>query len=272
MEDQTCKNLQALQQTLAHLTGPEGCPWDKAQTPLSLADYLIEESHELAAAIRSGHASEVRGEMGDLLFLIVFIAALFQNKGEFTLSDALAEVNAKMIRRHPHVFGATHFANLDEQLKEWERIKKREKEEQAPAKTSQGLYSSLPESLPPLIKAYRIHSKAARAGFTWPEDEEAERQVESEWLEWLDASQDKEETAMFHEFGDILFSLVEVGRRKGIKATDALDQACRRFLARYARMEELAMAKGLDLASLPLDEQDELWIQVKEEEMPVNKK
>lgn len=258
--NRTCNSIHNLENVIKRLIGPDGCPWDKDQTPLTLADYVIEESHELAAAIRTGNSDEVRGELGDLAFLILFVAMWYQNKEIFSLADALDEVSAKMIRRHPHVFGDIHFDNMNEQLKAWEKIKKSERPK------NEGLYSSLPSSLPSLIKAYRINSKAARAGFTWDDDEDVEKQVESEWLEFLDANQEKDEQAMKHELGDILFSLVELGRRKGIKANDALELCCNRFLKRYGRMEALAKEQGKDLANLALDEQDELWNLAKAEE------
>lgn len=260
MDNDKCQSLQGLCDVLAKLVDPEkGCLWDKEQTPLSLADYVIEESHELVAAIRSGEAGEVCGELGDVFFLLLFIAMLYERQGKFSLADALDYSAQKMIRRHPHVFGDVKFENRDEQLKAWEKIKKSEHK-------PQGLLASLPESLPPLVKAYRIHSKAARAGFTWPTDEEVERQVESEWLEWIDAAQADNAEAKKHELGDMIFSLVELGRRHGIKASEALDFATRRFLRRYARMEDLAQAKGRELSDMSLDEQDELWSQAKEEE------
>ncbi len=255
-----CSSLQKLQAVLEKLTDPaSGCPWDREQTPLTLADYIIEESHELAAAIRSQNSAEVCEELGDVFFLLLFISLLYERKGEFSLADALDANAEKMIRRHPHVFADAQFANRDEQLKAWEKIKKTEH-------ASQGLFASLPQSLPPLVKAYRIHSKAARAGFTWPGNEEVERQVEAEWLEWLDAVQEDEPEAKKHELGDMIFSIVELGRRHGIKASEAVDFACRRFLRRYARMEELAREEGQELSALSLDEQDELWTRAKEEE------
>jgi len=125
------------------------------------------------------------------------------------------------------------------------------------------LFSGLPAGLPPLTKAYRLHSKVARVGFTWDEDEEVERQVEAEWLEFLDACATGDDEAIRHEYGDHLFTLVELGRRKGIKAAEALDAANRRFLARYEAMENLATERGKDFASLSLDEKDELWEEVK---------
>lgn len=253
-------NIEELRQVIKRLTAQDGCPWDKVQTPLTLADYVIEESHELVSAIRAGNLDEIREELGDVLFLLLFIADYYEKQDLFSLADVAEHNRRKMIRRHPHVFGEACFENTGEFLKTWEKIKKSEHEEQG---KPTGLYASLPDSLPPLVKAYRIHSKAARAGFTWPDDEEVEQQVESEWLEFLDACQKNDPAEESHELGDILFTLVELGRRKGIKANEALDYATRRFLRRYAKMEELAQAMGKDLASMPLDDQDELWNQAK---------
>ncbi|WP_297826045.1 nucleoside triphosphate pyrophosphohydrolase [uncultured Desulfovibrio sp.] len=256
--------LKELQDTIERLIGPDGCPWDKEQTPESLADYVIEESHELVSAIRSGNVGDVREELGDVAFLLLFVARLYEKRGQFNFDDALNASRAKMIRRHPHVFGDTVFENPDEQLKTWEAIKRAEHAD-ADGKP-QGIFASLPASLPPLVKAYRIHSKAARAGFTWPDDEEVEQQVEAEWLEWLDASASGDAEAQKHELGDLLFSITELGRRKGIKASEALDLATLRFLRRFARMEELAREQGGDFTQLSLDDKDELWNAAKAEE------
>ena len=261
--DRGCGALGALRELIDRLTGPDGCPWDREQTPESLAEYIIEESHELAAALRAGDAAAAREELGDVAFLLLFVAALFEKRGQFTLAEALDGNRAKMVRRHPHVFAGETFPDLDAQLARWEAIKRAEHEE---AGAPQGLFASLPQSLPPLTKAYRIHSKAARVGFTWPTDEEVEQQVEAEWLEWLDVAAGDDAAAREHELGDLIFSIVELGRRKGIKATDALDAADARFLRRFARMEELARERGLDFAALSLDEKDELWNEAKAEE------
>lgn len=269
--------LDKLQQVINRLTGPDGCPWDKEQSPESLADYVIEESHELVEAIRSGDVREVCSELGDVAFLLLFIAHLYEKKQAFTLEDALKNNAAKMIRRHPHVFGDAHFESKEEQLRAWEAIKRAEKKTEessdedaektesptAQADTSAGIFDSLPKGLPPLIKAYRIHSKASRVGFTWPEDEEVEQQVEAEWLEWLDVAATDNKQAQQHELGDMLFTLVELGRRKGIKASEALDYATMRFLRRFAGMEALARARNLDFPNLSLDDKDELWNEVK---------
>lgn len=262
-QERNCSALRSLEDVISRLTAPDGCPWDKEQTPESLAEYLVEESHELAAALRARDAAAVREELGDVAFLLLFVASLFEKKGQFSLADALDENRAKMIRRHPHVFAGETFPDLDAQLARWEAIKRTEHEA---AGAPQGLFDSLPRSLPPLTKAYRIHSKAARLGFTWPDDEQVEQQAEAEWLEWLDVSAGEDKEAQQHELGDLLFTLVELGRRKGIKATDALDGAASRFLRRFGRMEALARESGQDFAALSLDEKDELWNQAKAEE------
>lgn len=259
MNSNNCDALQSLLDVINRLTAPDGCPWDREQTPLSLADYIIEESHELVAALRSENIEGVCEELGDVFFLLLFVTRFFEKQGKFTLADVLDLAAQKMIRRHPHVFGDAKFANLDEQLKAWEAIKKKEHEDN-------GLFAGLPDSLPPLVKAYRIHSRAARVGFTWPDTEEVERQVEEEWLELLDACMEDDNKAKKHELGDMIFTLVELGRRHGIKASEALDFATRRFLARFRLMEKMAAEAGQDLADLDLNAQDELWLKAKEDE------
>ena len=253
--------LLRLDGVVARLIGPDGCSWDKEQTPATLVEYLIEECFELADALRSGQTADVREELGDLLFLLVFVSRLYANQGAFTLAEALDSVNAKMVRRHPHVFNGARLDDRQALLDNWERIKREEKAA-GPARPA-SVFAGLPRNLPPLTKAYRIHAKAAGVGFTWPEDEEVERQVEAEWLELLDAQAQADSAALERELGDHLFSLVEFGRRKGIKAAAALDAAANRFLDRFARMEALACERGLDFKSLSLDDKDELWEAVK---------
>lgn len=260
--------LDRLSSVIDRLIAPDGCPWDSVQTPETLTEYIVEECHELVEAIRSGKTADIIEEMGDVAFLLVLVGKLMNRKGEPGLAEALDAETAKMIRRHPHVFADTAYASQSEQFKDWERIKREEKA--AAGDGPKGTYDSLPRGLPPLTKAYRIHAKADRVGFTWPEDEDVERQVEAEWLELLDAIADGDEAAIEHEFGDHLFSLVELGRRKGIKAAPALNAATERFLARFVAMETLARERGLDFVNLSLDEKDELWNEVKASEKAVS--
>ncbi|WP_022661007.1 nucleoside triphosphate pyrophosphohydrolase [Paucidesulfovibrio longus] len=250
-----------LREIIETLTGPDGCPWDREQTPLSLCDYVVEEAFELVEAVRSGNADEAREELGDVLFLLLFIAHLYERQGEFRIEEAMDENRAKMIRRHPHVFSDTEFKDQAELLRAWERIKRSEKTDVQG--TLPGVFDSLPKGLPPLLKSYRIHSKAARAGFTWESDADLERQLESEWAEWREAEASGDAEAMEREFGDYLFTLVELGRRKGIKANAALDFANRKFLSRFGHMERSAKAEGKELADMDLESMNALWDKAK---------
>ncbi len=249
------------------LIAPNGCSWDREQTPLSLCDYVLEEAHELVDAIRNGTKEDACEELGDVLFLLAFIAELYAKDKAFTFDDAAHYATAKMIRRHPHVFENKTFENREEQLKAWEQIKRAEKSDDGKLA---GVFDSLPKSLPPLLKAYRIHSKAARAGFTWAEDQDVELQVEAEWLELIEAFQGTDKEAQEHELGDIIFTLVELGRRKGIKASAAVDGATNRFLRRFASMEAMTAAQGKEFSAVSMEEKNALWDLAKAEET-VNK-
>ena len=256
------EQLSRFQDVINQLIDPEkGCPWDREQTPVSMCEYLIEECHELVDAIRSGKPGHACDEMGDLLFVLLLMARRFELSGQFSLGDALKMGADKMIRRHPHVFEEKPCENIDELMKNWAAIKKAEKE--AEGESGKGTLSSVPSGLPPLTKAYRLHAKAAGAGFTWDDDEDVERQVEAEWLELLDARASGSEAAKEHELGDMMFTLVELGRRMGVKAGAAVDFAANRFRNRFEAMENLARERGLDFKSLSLDEKDELWNEVK---------
>jgi len=258
------EELQELIALIKKLRSPDGCPWDQKQTPKSLCDYVIEEAFELVSAIRADDQAETCEELGDVLFLLLFQITLAERAGQFNLADVVAQNAAKMIRRHPHVFGDTVVANQEELLRNWERIKRGEKSGNG---KENGAFDTLPEGLPPLLKAYRIHAKAARLNFTWATDEDARAQFDAEWKEYEEAcagpETDQKAERMEEEFGDALFTLVELGRRKGIKSNAALDRANLKFLARYARMEELARTRGLDLLEMGMEDKDRLWEEVK---------
>ncbi len=258
-------SLAKVQEVINTLLGPDGCPWDRKQTPLSLCDYIIEEAFELVSAIRADNTAEVAEELGDVLFLLLFVTSLFARSGQFDLADVVAANAAKMIRRHPHVYGDTVLADQEELLRNWERIKRAEKSGTSENGKPGGAFDSLPKGLPPLLKAYRIHSKAARLGFTWASDKDARAQFDAEWKEFEDACAGESLERREEEFGDALFTLVELGRRQGIKANAALDRANLKFLARYERMEALARERGLDLPDLPMPDKDRLWDEVKTE-------
>lgn len=246
------------------LLAPGGCRWDQEQTVLSLCEYLLEETCELIEAIRHGTPAEAMDEMGDVAFLLVFISRLYADQKAFTLADALEANAEKMKRRHPHVFSDEVVSSREELMQAWQRIKKEEAE--ARGEKKKGIFASLASGMPPLTKAYRVHSKAASAGFTWHSDEDAEQQFEAEWLEWLDAAKTEDKEAQERELGDLLFTLVELGRRKGFKASAALDFSVQKFLDRFSFMERQCAQKGEDFAALDMEEKNALWDMAKEDE------
>lgn len=250
-------SLDRLMSVIDSLLGPNGCPWDKVQTPETLCDYVIEEAFELVDCIRSGDAQGAMEELGDVMFLLLFIARLYQDKGTFGLKDSLEAEAAKMIRRHPHVFDNLELADKEELLRNWERIKRSEGDGES------GVFDSLPKGLPPLLKAYRIHSKAARTGFTWESDADMLGALHREWRELETAVAVGEKPAMELEFGDYLFTLAEYGRRLGLKANACLDLANKKFLRRFNRMEEAITQQNLDLSTLSMEEWNRLWDEAK---------
>lgn len=252
----------SLQHVIEELIGPNGCPWDKEQTPESLCDYLLEETFELVDAIRSGNTVDVREELGDVMFLVHFISRLYQEQG-FTLADSVQESAAKMIRRHPHVFDDACVNSVADVWANWERIKRSEKQDATTGKPK-GTFDSLPKGLPPLLKAYRLNSKAARVGFTWADDAAVEAQLDAEWKEFRDACATGTIQEQESEFGDVLFTMVELGRRKGLKANAALNLTNLKFLERFERMEALANERGLVFADLDFNAMDALWNEVKQ--------
>ena len=257
---QNSETLSSITRVIDRLLGPGGCPWDQEQTPVSLCDYLIEECYELVEALRSGSKQDIEEEMGDVFFLLLFLVRLLKQDGVTTMTS-IAEKNAvKMISRHPHVFSDTEINSREELLRNWERIKKGEKSEK------KGVFASLPVTLPPLLRAYRIHSKASRTGFTWVSDADFETHFEKEKQEWEQARKSGNQDAMLDEFGDFLFCVVEMGRRCGIKANAALHKANAKFLRRFSAMEELAAAQGQDFSELDCAQKNALWERVKEEE------
>jgi len=250
---------------LHRLLGPDGCPWDREQTPHSLCEYLVEEVFEFVEAVREKRAEAIRDELGDVSFLLFFLAELLSREYGIDLQQAWEASAAKMRRRHPHVFGNESFSSRDELHRTWERIKAEEESSSGTRKHATKM-ASLPRSLPPLPKAYRIHAKAEKSCFTWGSDREQARALQQEWREWEQAVESGDHSHMEEEFGDLLFSLVEQGRRKGVKANAALHRANQKFLRRFDRALALAEDRGLDWEELDMEEKDRLWEEVKAEE------
>jgi len=241
------------------LRGENGCPWDKKQNPRTMAIYLLEEVYELVDAIESGNPDHICEELGDVLFHIFFVAKLFEEEGNFNAGDVAELISEKMIRRHPHVFGSENAENAGEVRKRWHTIKMNEK-----TRSKNGsVLDSVPGGLPALMRAYRISERAARTGFDWDNIEGVMQKAEEEWAEFQSALNEKNKTDISVEFGDILFTLVNIARFAAIHPETALKDSIKKFETRFRNMEKTMAEIGRDLNSASRNELDMLWEEVK---------
>lgn len=257
---------------LHRLRGPDGCPWDREQTPRSLLPYLLEEAHEAAEAIETGEDADTVDELGDLLLHLAFQISIAEEEGRFGLADVAGGIVDKMVRRHPHVFGDAEYAGAGHQAM-WERLKREEKSAEpaaghgvAPGPSS--VLGEIPAGLPALVRAYRIQQKVASIGFDWAEPEGAREKVEEELAETERAAGEGIAERLEEEFGDLLFALVNWGRLLDLHPHLALQRANRKFEGRFRRLEALARERGVELEKAPLEELDGLWNEVKAAEGP----
>jgi MazG family protein len=254
---ETLPPIDRLRAIVAALRGPGGCPWDHEQTHASLRAGLLEEAYEVLAAIDSGDDANLCEELGDLLLQVVFHADIGRTEGRFDFDAVARDIGEKLVRRHPHVFGDSHCADTAEVLKRWDEIKHAEKGGK-PA----SLLDGVPHGVPALIRAEKIQKKAAKVGFDWPDAEPVWAKVREELAEAESAvSPDHLE----EEIGDVLFAVVNLGRKLKIDAETALSRATRKFETRFRALEIVARERGFDLAQMTLKEMDKLWDEVKAE-------
>ena len=250
--------------TIAALRAPNGCPWDREQTHESIARNMIEEAYEAVDAIEQRDTTHLREELGDVLLQVVLQSQIAADAGEFTVADVCRDVNAKMIRRHPHVFGEAAADSAEDVLSIWDNVKLAEKSAaDAQTEEPEGLLDSVPASFPALLQAYKISRKAVAAGFEWDTVEDVWAKVEEEIAEFKQACRSDDAQAKELEFGDVLFSLVNVARKEGIDAETALRATCRKFRERWAFMEGAAWGQGKRIEELDMDEMQQLWDQAK---------
>jgi tetrapyrrole methylase family protein/MazG family protein len=264
---QELKNLQVLLEIIRTLRSPAGCPWDIRQTRADMAKYLLDEACEVIDAIDGGSADALKEELGDLLFQILFLAVMAEERGEFTLSDVMAAIGEKMIRRHPHVFGDRTVRDVAEVKANWQAIK-RDIEKKG---SSGGLLNGIPRSLPALIRAQKMAEAAATVGFDWDRTDAVMLKVEEELSELRVALQEGRRQRIREELGDLLFTLVNVCRFQNVDADEALRQANRKFAARFACVEQKLAAAGKTPEQASLAEMDALWEECKANEEYGNK-
>ena len=249
-----------LAQILADLRAPNGCPWDREQTHASLRPYLLEESAEVLEAIERGDARNLCEELGDLVLQVVFHAQIAQENGDFTLEDVLRGINEKLVRRHPHVFGETSVSDAGEVLTNWDAIKKQEKA--ARGEAPKGILDGVSGELSALSGALKISKTAAKIGFEWPDEESVWEKVREEEAEFRAARAESSEREA-EEFGDLLFTLVNVARWRKIHPETALRDVNAKFRARFSHMESEANRRGWDLETLSPAQWEQLWTAAK---------
>jgi len=252
-------SMETVLELIAILRSDAGCPWDRKQTPATLSVYLIEEVYELVEAIGANDREAIAEELGDVIFQLLFLAFLYRHERDMTLEAILGQNLRKMIRRHPHVFGTDKVEQASEVKKRWRQIKQAEKN------TSDSLMDSVPAGLPALMRAYRISERAAGTGFDWDTLESAIAQVEAEWSEFKMEVQQRSQTPasgkakVMMEFGDVLFTMVNVARLAGFHPESALSQAVQKFSRRFKRMEAMAAEQSKAFDKIPRKVQEQFW-------------
>lgn len=266
--------------TIEALRAPDGCPWDREQTHRSIAHNMIEEAYEAVDAIESDSVAHLREELGDVLLQVVLQSQIAADAGEFDIDDVCRAIDEKMIRRHPHVFGDATAENANDVTGLWEQVKLAEKESadaeaaSAGVEIPEGLLDGVPTSFPALMQAQKISRKAAAAGFEWDTVGDVWEKVAEEVAELkaayaaapkssdgkvLKEADEQAAAAVELEFGDVLFSLVNVARRMGVSSENALRATCTKFRRRWAFMEGAAWGQGRRIEDMTADELEELW-------------
>lgn len=239
---------------IARLRAPDGCPWDRKQTHASLRENLLEECYEVLEVLDEGDSGKLCHELGDLLMQVVLHTQIATEAGEFELGDVLDSINAKLIHRHPHIFGSLKVKNADEVALNWEVLKQGERG------VDTSILDSVPKQMPALGYSQEIQRRVVQVGFDWENIDGVIDKLAEEVSEFKRA--DSQERRVW-EFGDLLFTLANIARRLGVDLEAALRQANRRFYHRFSYMEELCRRRGLNFSQLSFDDQNALWEEAK---------
>ena len=270
MSDQPGRTFERLLDIMRTLRGPDGCPWDREQTHASLRPFVLEETYEVLEAIESGTPGQFREELGDFLFEAVFLAQISEERGDFTIGDAIEAICDKLVRRHPHVFARA----ADDQplsstqvIEKWETLKARERaaagEEPKKRKTT---LSGVPKTLPSLLRAYEVSARAAAVGFDWAKPGDVVAKIEEEVAEVRDEVESGslgDLSRAEEEMGDLLFAIANLSRKLGIEPEAALRRANEKFTTRFDAVERAFADRGRALSDASLEEMESEWEQVK---------
>jgi tetrapyrrole methylase family protein/MazG family protein/ATP diphosphatase len=249
--------LKSLEDLVRTLRGPEGCPWDRTRKISDMKQYLLEECYEVLDAIENAPPAKLQEELGDLLFHIVFIAQMAQEKGDFGMQEVLQGIHGKMVRRHPHVFGSVSAEDPETVRKNWWKIK------QAEGTTPGSHLEGIPGHLPALQRAYRLGQRASQVGLDWPEPRSVLAKIREE-IDELEGALDSDTPSQIREeLGDSLFSFANLARLLKENPEETLQQANQKFLNRFQRLEKRVQADARTLEDLEPEELDRLWDEIK---------
>lgn len=249
--------LKDLEELVRTLRGPGGCPWDRAQKMTDIKEYLLEECYEVLDAIDQAPSEKLKEELGDLLFQLVFIAQMAEEKGNFTLEEVLEGIHAKMVRRHPHVFGAGSAEDAEAVRRNWWKIK------QSEGTTPHSHLETVPRHLPALQRAYRLGQRASQVGLDWPGPKPVLEKVREEIDELEHAMAASAGVQVREELGDALFALANLARLLKENPEETLQASNRKFLERFQRLEQRARKEGRTLETMGPEELDRLWEEIK---------
>lgn len=241
------------------LRGEKGCPWDKKQTPETLKKYLLEETYEVLEAIEKGEPREIQEELGDLLFLVLFIIYLYCEAKIFNLEELLYFTSQKMIQRHPHVFGEKKVKSAEEVVANWQKIKEKEGK-------GSSILGNIPKSLPALQRAYRLGERASKVGFDWEKPEEVLCKLEEEIKEIKEILNTFSNEKLKEEIGDLLFTVANFSRKLNLNPEEALKVALDKFEKRFKLLENEVKKRNLKWESLSIKELDTIWEEIKAKE------
>jgi MazG family protein len=258
----TSKAFERLLDLIITLRSENGCPWDKKQTPATFHPYILEEYHEMVQAMHGGSSQEISDELGDLLFLVVFVAYMFQQQGITSLKEVMLGVVEKMTRRHPHVFGDVEAKTSQDVIDNWAKIKASEEN----IRVRESLLDGIPKSLPALSRAQKLARRAARVGFDWTRPEEVFHKVDEELMEFKEAVASGSPEHMKEELGDLLFVAVNAARHLEINSEAALHETSDKFERRFRHIEARLREQGKSLEQASLEEMDALWDEAKAKE------
>ncbi len=243
---------------MAELRSDNGCPWDKEQTHVTLTQYLLEEAYEVLESIDENNDEALKEELGDLLLQVVFHAQIASEKNTFDMAKVIDAITDKLVRRHPNVFGDVKIKTAEEQSINWEKLKKQEGKE--------SILDGVPKAFSALLRAKRLQQKASTVGFDWPVEEPVWQKILEEIDELKIARQEESKERVEEEFGDLLFSLVNISRFLKINPEDALRKTSEKFIARFKNMEREFTLKGEEISEATLEELDVAWEKQKENE------